>query len=76
MNIPDIHIGDRLVHRTNPLLSGPVAGVDLSGPVRPAGPCVWIDHIGRQHGPWLRVGEAELAEYDVHPKAPEPKKET
>lgn len=76
MNISDIHVGDHLVHRTNPLLSGPVVGVDLSGPVRPAGPCVWVDHIGRQHRPWLRVGETELAEYGVHPKDLESQKET
>lgn len=72
--IPDIRIGDRLVHHSNPLLSGFVVGVDPVGPVRPAGPCVWIDHLGRKHGQWLLVNDANLSDYTVH--QPEPQKET
>jgi hypothetical protein len=72
MTLSEIKIGDRCVHKSNPLLTGPVVGVDSSGPVRPAGPCVWLDHIGRHHGPWLRIGEAELADYEVFRQTLEP----
>ena len=66
--IETIQIGDRLVHKSNALLSGTVCGRDEHGPIRPSGPCVWLDHHGRQRGFWLRVGEAELVNYRVIPK--------
>ena len=61
--IGDIRIGDRLVHKSNPLLSGFVRGIDFVGPQNKPGPCVWLDCPGRDGTPWRRVGEAELAEY-------------
>lgn len=68
MTIADIHPGDRLVHRTNALLSGWVRGVDPVGTVRPEGPCVWLDRLGRGVRPWDRIGESELAEYTIQKK--------
>jgi hypothetical protein len=72
MSIIEIQIGDRLVHRSNPLLSGYVCGVDRSGPVRPSGPCVWIDHHGRARGFWRLVNDANLADYDIYPTDEDP----
>jgi hypothetical protein len=63
--IENIRIGDRLVHRSNPLLSGFVRGVDSVGPQSRPGRCVWLDCPTRKGKPWLRIGEKELEEYRI-----------
>ena len=62
MNMADIQLGDYLIHDTDASRSGLVIGRDPVGPVRPPGPCVWLDaDVSRPR--WLRVGAADAEHY-------------
>ena len=67
MTFDEVRIGQRLLHRSNPLLNGFVRGKDMVGTQKPPGKIVWLWRPS-SHKPGefaSRVSEAELEEYEV-----------